>query len=91
MSPLTTIELSEEVRALRETVGLMADQLTRIGAAPKLMKTADAAEFLGVGPDIMFEWRKAGEGPPFLHITARTLRYDRDDLIAWAKTHKVGK
>ena len=88
MIPVTA-DLAEEVRALRETVGLMADQLTRLGVGPKLMKTSEAGEFLGVGPDVMFEWRAKGEGPPYLHITARTLRYDRDDVIAWAKSHRV--
>ena len=29
-----------------------------------------------------FEWRQKRQGPPYLHITARTLRYDRDDVIA---------
>ncbi|WP_162798017.1 hypothetical protein SuNHUV7_31000 (plasmid) [Pseudoseohaeicola sp. NH-UV-7] len=86
---MTTIELSEEVRALRETVGFMADQLTRIGVGPKLMTTPECAEFLGVGKDIMFEWRRSGDGPPYLHITARTLRYDRDAVLEWAKSHEV--
>ncbi|MCU0826929.1 MAG: helix-turn-helix domain-containing protein [Tabrizicola sp.] len=85
------MDLAEEVRSLRDTVGQMADQLTRIGVGPKLMKTPEAAEFLGVSPEVMFEWRQKGEGPPFLHITARTLRYDRDDLIEWARSHRVTK
>ena len=64
-----TVELSDELRALRETVGLMASQLTRLGVGPKLMKTSDTAEFLGVSQEVLFEWRQKGEGPPFLHIT----------------------
>jgi predicted DNA-binding transcriptional regulator AlpA len=83
------MDLAEEVRALRETVGLMADQLTRLGVGPKLMKTSDVAELLGLSPEVLFEWRQKGEGPPYLHITARTLRYDRDDVIAWARSHRV--
>lgn len=86
---MTTNDFPEEVRALRETVGLMADQLTRIGVGPKLMTTPECAEFLSVGKDIMFEWRKSGEGPPFLHITARTIRYDRDAVLEWAQSHEV--
>lgn len=87
MTPLTN--LSDEMFALRETVGLMADQLTRIGVGPKLMTTPECAELLSVGKDIMFEWRKSGEGPPYLHITARTIRYDRDAVIEWAQSHEV--
>ncbi|MBC7155633.1 MAG: helix-turn-helix domain-containing protein [Rhodobacteraceae bacterium] len=85
------LDLSEEVSALRYTVGQMADQLTRIGLGPKLMKTPEAAEFLGVSPEVLFEWRQKRMGPPYLHITSRTIRYDRDDLVAWAQSHKVTK
>jgi predicted DNA-binding transcriptional regulator AlpA len=85
------MDLTEEVRALRYNVGQMAEQLTRIGLGPKLMKTPEAAEFLGVSPEVLFEWRQKGEGPPYLHITARTLRYDRDDMIEWARSHRVAK
>ena len=53
------------------------------------MTTPECAEFLGVGKDVMFEWRKSGEGPPYLHITARTLRYDRDAVLEWARSHEV--
>ena len=85
------MDLAEEVRELRKTVGLMADQLTRIGVGPKLMKISEVAEFMGVTEAVIYEWRRMGEGPPFLHITARTVRYDRDDVIAWAQSHRVAK
>ena len=83
------MDLAEEVRELRKTVGLVADQLTRIGVGPKLMKISEVAEFMGVTEAVIYEWRRMGEGPPFLHITARTVRYDRDDVIAWAQSHRV--
>ncbi len=83
--------VSEELRSMRETISHVADQLTRIGVGPKLMNTEEAGEFLGVGRDVMYQWRKAGEGPPYLHITSRTIRYDRDQLVAWAQSHVVGK
>ncbi|WP_158308156.1 helix-turn-helix transcriptional regulator [Roseobacter litoralis] len=86
---MTDIELSEEIRALRETVDQMAEQLARVEPNEKLMTTPECAEFLGVGKDVMFEWRKNGEGPPYLHMTARTIRYDRDDVLAWARSHRV--
>ena len=85
------MDLAEEVRELRKTVGLVADQLTRIGVGPKLMKISEVAEFMGVTEAVIYEWRRMGEGPPFLHITARTVRYDRDDVIAWAQSHRVAK
>ncbi|WP_425043705.1 helix-turn-helix transcriptional regulator [Primorskyibacter sp. S87] len=86
---MTEIELSNELSALREKVDLVADQLTRIGVGPKLMTTPECAEFLGFGKDIIFEWRKKGIGPPYLSITERTLRYDRDAVFQWARSHEV--
>lgn len=86
---MTVVELSAEMRALRETVNLIADHMTRIGVAPKLMTTPECAEFLGVGKDIIFEWRKKRMGPPYLSITERTLRYDRDAVLEWARSHEV--
>lgn len=83
------MDLAEEVRELRKTVGIMSDQLTRIGVGPKLMKISEVAEFMGVTEAVIYEWRRMGEGPPFLHITARTVRYDRDDVIEWARSHRV--
>lgn len=83
------MDLAEEVRELRKTVGNLADMLTRVGVGPKLMKISEVAEFMGVTEAVIYEWRAKGEGPPFLHITARTVRYDRDDVIAWAKSHRV--
>jgi predicted DNA-binding transcriptional regulator AlpA len=85
------MDLAEEVRELRKTVGIMSDQLTRIGVGPKLMKISEVAEFMGVTEAVIYEWRRMGEGPPFLHITARTVRYDRDDVIEWARSHRVAK
>ena len=85
------MDLAEEVRELRKTVGIMSDQLTRIGVGPKLMKISEVVEFMGVTEAVIYEWRRMGEGPPFLHITARTVRYDRDDVIAWAQSHRVAK
>jgi predicted DNA-binding transcriptional regulator AlpA len=82
------MDLAEEIRALRECV-------EKISHAPKLMTPAECAEFLSVSESVLFDWRKrpgsATQGPPFLHITERTIRYDRDDVVAWARERRVNK
>lgn len=75
-------ELSAEIASLRAA-------LANHHHPPNLMTTPECAEFLGVGKDVMYEWRKRGEGPPYLHITARTIRYDREDVLDWARSHRV--
>ena len=69
------MDLTEEVRELRDTVGIMSDQLTRIGVGPKLMKTSEGAEFLGVTEVVMFEWRQKRQGAavPAHHSTDRPI------------------
>lgn len=82
------MDLAEEVRALREDVKSLSQNLEGLGK-PKLMNTAQAAAFLGKSPDILYEWRRDQKGPPYLHISSRSIMYDRDDLIAWVQQHKV--
>lgn len=77
-----------ELRALREDVRALSAQLDGV-ATPKLMNTAQCAAFLGKSPDILYEWRKARKGPPFLHISPRSIMYDRDSVIEWAQSHEV--
>ena len=82
-------DLSVEVRELREEIARLREAVANENHPPQLMTTPQCADFLGLGKDIMFEWRKNGEGPPYLHITARTLRYDRDAVFEWAQSHEV--
>lgn len=81
------MDLAEEVRALRENV----ESLALLVSAEKktLLTTAECAKLLGLAEITLYEWRRDRKGPPFLHITERTVRYAREDVLAWAKTHQV--
>jgi predicted DNA-binding transcriptional regulator AlpA len=81
-------DLELEIRALREDVKALAAQLNGV-TTPKLMNTAQCAAFLGKSPDILYEWRRDRKGPPFLHLSARSIMYDRDTVIAWANSHEI--
>lgn len=82
------MDFAQEVRALRDEVKALVE---RIDAAqtPKLMNTAQCAAFLGKSPDILYEWRRDKKGPPYLHLSSRSIMYDRDAVIAWAQSHEV--
>ncbi len=46
----------------------------------QLLTTRDAARVLGMRPSALENWRWKGGGPPFVRVTARAIRYRREDL-----------
>lgn len=83
-------QLTQEIRSMRQTV----ETLQVKQALPDLMTPAQCAEYLNRSEEVLYLWRKqrnAGEesGPPFLHISSRTILYDREDVLAWARSHRV--
>lgn len=83
-------QLTQEIRSLRQTV----EALQVKQALPDLMTPEQCAEYLNRSEEVLYLWRKqrnAGEesGPPFLHISSRTILYDREDVLAWARSHRV--
>ncbi len=78
-------DLVEEIRALR---GEVAAFKTR-EQFPPLMTPAQTADFLSKSEEVLYLWRKERTGPPFLHVTSRSIFYDRDEVLAWARSHRV--
>lgn len=78
-------QLTEEIRELREAV----KNLQLKEELPQFMTTAQCAQYLQRSEEVLLKWRRERTGPPYLHITTRTLLYDRDDVVAWARSHKV--
>jgi len=82
-------KLTEQIRALRDDVKAL-----QVKQVPELMTSAQCAEFLNRSEEVLYLWRKQrnegeGAGPPFLHISSRTILYDREDVLAWARSHRV--
>ncbi|RVU07011.1 DNA-binding protein [Novosphingobium umbonatum] len=50
-----------------------------------LMKTSEAAAFLGVSQSTLEKLRLSGNGPRYLRIAGRSIRYRVADLDAWAE------
>jgi predicted DNA-binding transcriptional regulator AlpA len=52
---------------------------------PKILLTEDeAAHLLNFTPRFLQQRRYRGDGPPFVKISARAVRYRKVDLDAWA-------
>ncbi len=74
MSHASTAKTASESKAKEVTPG-----------TPKLaLNETDAAHSLGFQPRTLSEWRRTGEGPAFLRVSSRCVRYRVVDLEAWA-------
>ncbi|MBM3508453.1 MAG: helix-turn-helix domain-containing protein [Alphaproteobacteria bacterium] len=49
-----------------------------------MIDEGEAATFLGYSVRALQNWRVRGGGPKFVKVSARSVRYRRRDLIAWA-------
>ncbi|MGY6626894.1 MAG: helix-turn-helix transcriptional regulator [Oceanicaulis sp.] len=48
-----------------------------------LMSEAKAAKFLAVSPRTLRNWRTRGNGPRFVKVSGRCIRYRMRDLAEW--------
>ncbi|MEO3430537.1 helix-turn-helix domain-containing protein [Pelagibius sp. CAU 1746] len=55
----------------------------------RLINENEAANFLGYTVRALQNWRLRGGGPSFVKVSARSIRYRRRDLIAWADARAV--
>lgn len=55
----------------------------------RLINEIVAANFLGYSVRALQNWRVRGGGPEFVKVSARSIRYRRRDLIAWAEARLV--
>ena len=51
----------------------------------RLINETEAAGFIGYTIRALQGWRVKGGGPKFIKVSARSIRYRRRDLIAWAE------
>lgn len=54
-------------------------------ALDRLIDERAAAEFLGYTVRALQNWRVRGGGPPYIRVSARSIRYRRRDMIEWAE------
>ena len=66
--------------------------LTTEGGSPlatRALTPSEAAQVLGVTEQTLTEWRRHRQGPPYLKLGHKTVRYDRDALEAWLASREV--
>ena len=55
-------------------------------STPILLTEKEAGKLLGFSIRTLQKWRIQGEGPPFVRISARAIRYRREDLDQWIES-----
>ncbi|TIQ44618.1 helix-turn-helix domain-containing protein [Mesorhizobium sp.] len=50
---------------------------------PQILRTDDAARYVGISPSTLSKMRLRGEGPPYAKIGKRIVVYDKGDLAHW--------
>ena len=56
---------------------------------PQLMTRREVAEHLQTSRNYLDQLSVRGEGPPFIRIGAKAVRYDPDQLAAWLADRAV--
>lgn len=54
-----------------------------------LLDTTQTAALIGVKCNTVEHWRMTGEGPEFVPISARCVRYRRGDVLRWIDERRV--
>jgi hypothetical protein len=57
-------------------------------ADPLIVRPAELADLLGIKPDTLRKWRKAGRGPAFVSETPRSTVYLRATVEHWLRTNQ---
>ncbi len=76
--------MTETSAVARATVDQVPGPESDLGYWHELIPETDGGEFLDLTPRSMQGMRQRGDGPPFIRISARCIRYRRVDLRAWA-------
>ncbi len=63
------------------------DPLPPANDREQLLLTEEAAAFLRMTPRALENWRRQGNGPPYIRISHRCVRYRLGSLIEWIEQH----
>jgi predicted DNA-binding transcriptional regulator AlpA len=53
-----------------------------------LLTAPQAAERLGVPPSVLERWRGSGEGPAYIKLSGKVVRYRQEDLDEFVVAHR---
>lgn len=71
--PLPSVSLPSLTEILKHSPGWLDEAID----------TEEASRIVGFPPCTLHTWRCRGEGPPFLKLGARSVRYQRRALLEW--------
>lgn len=54
-----------------------------------LLAPDQAAEFLGLSPATLADWRWQRKGPPWIRLSRGAVRYDKEALENWLRSKTV--
>ena len=60
--------------------------MQKSASSPILLTEKEAGKILGFSIRTLQKWRIEGQGPPFIRVSARTIRYRREDLDQWIES-----
>jgi hypothetical protein len=69
---------------------MISAETTSSAADPdQLLRPAQAAAFLNFSLRALEAWRHRGDGPKYVRVSKRAVRYRRADLMEWARDRLV--
>jgi predicted DNA-binding transcriptional regulator AlpA len=63
--------------------------MNHLAEEKRFLNRIEAAKFLGLRPQTLANLSWRNEGPPFVRLSERCVRYDRDELLTWMKAREV--
>lgn len=80
--------MDERIAALEDRVATLEQALKQTAQFPKYMTVDQVCEAVQMGRVKFFELRKEGVAPKAIYFGTRSMRFDRDDVLAWAASLK---
>lgn len=50
---------------------------------PELLNSDEASRYIGYRGSTLRQWRYLGQGPKYIRVNGRSIRYRREDLDEW--------
>ena len=80
------MESPDNLRALEQRIEQLEFEITN----PKILTPREVCDFLRISEAQLYAWKREGNAPPAIYFSQRTVRYDRDAVLTWAKQMEIG-
>lgn len=54
-----------------------------------LMSIEEFADYIGESKRTIYRYIKSGDCPPYIRITSKNIKFDRNDVDAWLESKKI--